>query len=376
MLQFFKIIIISFVLIIANSGQIFAYETIAKQAILMDYDTGIVLYNKQGDDKMVPSSMTKLMTVYIAFDYLKKGVFKLNDSFLVSENAWKMGGSRTFLKLGERVDLETLLKGIIIQSGNDASVTVAEGISGSQDAFARKMNEFAAKLGLKGTHFVNPDGWPNEDHYMTAHDLALVAQALIRDFPEYYHYFAEKEYTYNNIKQQNRNLLINRGIGVDGLKTGHTEDGGYGLTASALREGKRLISVVNGLPSDKDRADEVEKMLDYGFHSFASHKFFSNDQIISDAETWFGEKEKVGLMTKEPIEFIVPKLQLDSAKISIKYEGPISAPIKKGDKLATLVIEIPEYQTKEFPLYAAEDVAKLGKIQHVVKALKILVVKK
>ncbi len=364
---------ISFIAVAAFSLQSFAFDTKARQAILMDYTTGQTLYDFHASDKMYPSSMTKMLTVYIAFEQLKKKIFKLDDTFLVTKQAWQMGGSRTFLKLGERVSIEILLNGIIIQSGNDAAVALAEGIAGSQEAFAKKMNETAKKLGLKNSNFTNPDGWPDQQHYSTAEDLAIVARHIIKDYPEYYHYFSKLEYTYNNIKQPNRNLLIARNIGVDGLKTGHTEDGGYGLTASALRNGSRLIAVVNGLGSEAERADEVEKLLDYGFHNFETKTIFKKGQIIEQVEVWNGSQDKVGLTVDKDINMVIPKISESNLKAEISYNSPLPTPIKTGDHIADLKLSIPDYPSKIIPLVAAEDITKLGRVGRAVRKIKLLV---
>ncbi|MBN9543690.1 MAG: D-alanyl-D-alanine carboxypeptidase, partial [Alphaproteobacteria bacterium] len=227
----------------------FALETKAPHAILVDYDTDTVIFEKEADVPTVPSSMSKLMTVYVIFDKLKKGELKLNERFLVSENAWRKQGSKMFLHVGSSVTLEDLIKGIIIQSGNDACITAAEGIAGTEEEFVNILNEKAKELGLTNSHFVNSTGWPDDNHKMSMRDLSILSKHLINDFPEYYSYFAEREFVYNNIKQQNRNLSLNRFNGVDGLKTGHTDAGGYGIAMSAQQKNRRLIVVVNGLSS-------------------------------------------------------------------------------------------------------------------------------
>jgi D-alanyl-D-alanine carboxypeptidase (penicillin-binding protein 5/6) len=338
----------------------FALETAAKQAFLMDHETSVVLFNHHGEEQMVPSSMTKLMTLYLAFEQLKRGTLKLDDTFIVSERAWRMEGSRTFINLGEAVDIETLLDGVIIQSGNDATVALAEGIAGTEEEFVSRMNQKAKTLGLKHSHFVNSTGWPDPGHVMSASDLALLAQAIIRDFPEYYPYFTKKEFTHNNITQQNRNLLINRNIGVDGLKTGHTEDGGYGITTSAKRNGRRIIAVVNGLANESERADEAAKLIAYGFNHFTSHKFFTKDQIIDQADVANGDKTTVNLTTAKDIEIVVPREEIKDINATIEYNGPLIAPISKGTEIAKITITIPNQGATTFPLVAAEDVTKLN----------------
>lgn len=228
--------------------------TIATQAIIVDASTGTILLDKGANDRMPTSSMSKTMTIYMVFDALKEGRLKLDDEFLVSEKAWRMEGSEMFIKVGDKVKIEDLIRGVVVQSGNDAAVALAEGLAGSEEAFAEAMNARAKDLGMTGSHFVNASGWPHPDHYSTPRDLALLAYRIIHDFPEYYHYFSEKEFTYNNIRQQNRDPLLGKLPGADGLKTGHTEVAGYGLIGSAKRGDRRLILVVNGLKSQQDCA--------------------------------------------------------------------------------------------------------------------------
>lgn len=356
----FKIGFTALSLILATNS-VYAFETKAKQAILMDYATGTILYDHHGDEPMIPSSMTKLMTLYLAFEQMNKGALKVDDTFLVSEKAWRMEGSRTFLNVGEHVSIETLIDGIVIQSGNDATVVLAEGIAGTEEEFVSRMNQKAKALGLKNSHFVNCTGWPDPDHRMSAADLARLAQAIIHDFPQYYHYFSKKEFTFNNITQQNRNLLINRNIGVDGLKTGHTEEGGYGITASAKgKNSRRIIAVVNGLANEKERADEADKLLTYGFNHFTGHVFFTKDQIIDQAEAVGANKKTIPLTTTQDIVIMVPREEIKDITATIEYNGPLTAPIKKGTEVAKINITIPNQGTSTFPLVAAEDITKLN----------------
>jgi len=338
-----------------------AFETKATHAILMDYKTGTILYNHNGEDAMIPSSMTKLMTLYLTFEQLQKGTLKLEDTFIVSEKAWRMEGSRTFLNLGESVTVDHLLDGIIIQSGNDATVVMAEGIAGTEEEFVSRMNQKAKALGLTQSHFLNCTGMPEEGHTMSALDLAHLAQHLIHDFPEYYAYFSKKEFTFNHITQQNRNLLINRNKGVDGLKTGHTEQGGYGITASAKdKNGQRLIAVVNGLANERERLDAADMLISYGFNHFVAHTFFTKDHPIEEAAVWGGIRKTIPLTTDQDITITVPRQAMTNIKGDITYNAPLPAPIKKGDKIATLTVTIPEQGQYTFPLVAAEDIQKIG----------------
>lgn len=361
--RFFSLtcMVLSFLLCMVTP--VWAFDTKATHAILMDYETGTVLYNHQGEEAMIPSSMTKLMTLYLTFEQLQKGALKLDDTFIVSEKAWRMEGSRTFLNVGEPVTVDHLLDGIIIQSGNDATVAMAEGIAGTEEEFVSRMNQKAKQLGLTQSHFMNCTGMPEEGHTMSALDLAHLAQHLIRDFPDYYPYFSKKEFTFNNITQQNRNLLINRNKGVDGLKTGHTEQGGYGITASAKgKNGQRLIAVVNGLPNDHERLDAADTLLAYGFNHFRPHTFFTKDQPIEQASVWGGDKKMLPLTTAEDITVTIPQETITGITAEITYNSPLPAPIKKGDQLATLTLSVPEQGNYAFPLVAAEDIQKAGYI--------------
>jgi len=362
-----KIFILLIIFSLGVSAPAFAageMQTKAEYAILMDPD-GVILFDKNSDIQMGPASMTKLMTLYLLFDALKTGEISLNSEFPVSEKAWRKGGSKMFVKEGTDVKVEDLIRGIIIHSGNDACIVVAEGISGSEDAFAEDMNFMASKLGLEGSHFRNSTGWPDPDHYMTSRDLAILAQHLINDFPEYYHYFAEKTYEYNNIKQSNRNGLLYRGIGVDGLKTGHTEDSGYGIVASSVQDGRRLIVVVNGLANAKERVTEAERLLRHGYRDFKNIELYKKGDVIDSIDVWFGEKKKINLVAQADIG-VLQKRRLskkEDIKMAIAYRSPLVAPIKKGDHIANLVIKKDDKIEKVLAIKAHEDINKLSFIR-------------
>lgn len=350
-----------------------AFETKAEYAFLVDDETGAVLFEKNPDEPMYPSSMTKLMTIYMVFERLKNGTLSMEDTLPVSKKAWQKGGSKMFVEVGNRVSIADLLRGIIVQSGNDACIVVAEGLQGSVEAFANAMNEKAAELGMTGSHFKNASGWPEEGHVMTARDLAILSSKLINNFPEYYPIFAEKKFTYNGITQSNRNLLLWRNsIGVDGLKTGHTEAAGYGLTASAVKNGRRLIVVVNGLDSERERADEADKLLSYGFLNFRNQKVATAGEKIDVAKVWFGEQRKVPLVLQSDLIMTLPN---DKENITAKvvYNEPIPAPIKEGEKVASLVIEIPGMQNQQIPLVAGEAVPKLSGFRKAVESAKLYI---
>ena len=335
-------------------------ETPAKQAYILDAQTGTVLLDKDADSLMPPASMSKLMTAYMIFQRLKDGRLTLEDEFLVSEKAWRKGGSKMFVEVGSRVSVEDLLRGIIVQSGNDACIVVAEGIAGSEEAFAEMMTETARKIGLEKSVFRNATGWPDEDHVMTARELAVLAERIIADFPEYYHYYAETSFTYNDIRQGNRNPLLYTMPGADGLKTGHTEASGYGLTASAKRDGRRIILVVNGLPSMNARSQESGRLMDWAFREFEALSLFKAGETVEQAEIWMGDTHTVPLVSAEDIVITVPKAARRSMVVSAVYDGPVAAPVKQGDRIATLRVALPNGATMDYPLQAGADVEELG----------------
>ena len=362
--------ILSFTLLAFSVTAAYALETKAKQAILIDDTTNTVLFEKNADESMHPSSMSKLMTVYITFSRLKDGTLKLTDEFPVSEAAWSKQGSKGFMELGSTVDVEDLIQSIVIQSGNDACIVMAEGIAGSEENFAKLMNETAAKLGMKHSHFVNATGWPDDDHLMTARDLALLAQHIIHDFPEYYHYFSELEFTHHGIRQYNRNLLLHSNIGVDGLKTGHTDIAGYGITASAKdAEGRRLLVVVNGLSDEKERASEAEMLLRAGFRDYKPLMLAKSGQEIDRLPVWMGEQKNVAAIPAKDVSIIVPVQDRDKVTFAIRYQSPLKAPITKGTPIAELVATVPNQQSIVIPLVAGEDVTALGAMQRILPNL-------
>lgn len=348
-------------------------DTSARQALLVDFATGTVLYEKNADERMPPSSMSKLMTAYMVFDKLKQGRVSLDDTFPVSERAWRKQGSKMFVAIGSRVRLEDLLRGIIIQSGNDACIVVAEGLANSEEAFAEEMTRRAREIGLTNSVFRNATGWPDPEHLMTARDLATLARRIVADFPEYYKFYSETNFTYNNITQGNRNPLLYKNMGADGLKTGHTDAAGYGLTASAQRDGRRLILVINGLPTVKARSEEAERLVEWGFREFESIKLFEANEAVADAEVWLGTQAKVPLVAAEKVHFTLPRNARKTMKVAAVFEGPLPAPIRKGQEVAKLRITVPDGPTQEVPLYAAADVAKLGFVGRIGAAVKHIV---
>lgn len=353
------VILILPVCMLAQGAQ--AMETLAKQAFMIDPNTGTVLFSKNADEMMHPSSMSKLMTIYVAFHRLKEGRLSLDDKLPVSEKAWRKQGSKTFVKVGDEVSVRTLLQGIIVQSGNDACIVVAEGISGSEEAFAEEMNRMAKELGMEHSHFVNATGWPDDEHLMTAHDLATLAVHLINDFPEYHQFFSELEYTYNGIRQHNRNpLLGEKDLGVDGMKTGHTDAGGYGITLSALKDGRRLILVVNGLSSENERKEEGKKLLAYGFREFQNRKLLKEGMEVGKADVWFGASANVPLVAEHDFLATIPAGNNPKISFKLVYQSPLLPPITKGSHVADLHIDIPGQEPVTVPIVAGSDVAKLS----------------
>ncbi len=347
-------------------------ETSAKQAIVIDYDTGSVLLSKNAEEKMPTSSMSKVITAAVIFDALKSGTLKLDGEFNVSEKAWRKEGSKMFVEVNKQVKIEDLLRGVIIQSGNDATIVLAEGLSGDEETFAKALNAKAKEIGMNNSQFKNASGWPDPDHYSTAKDLALLAKYLIKNYPVYYKYYSETEFEYNGIKQPNRNPLLYKNIGADGVKTGHTDAGGYGLIGSGTKDGRRVILVVNGLDSEATRSSEAAKLLNWGLMSFENKTLFKAGDIVETAEVTMGKTNAVSLTLKEDMFFTVPKGAQDKIEAKVEYNGPLVAPIKQGDEVASLSIKMPGSEPLSVPLIANENVAAkgfLGKATDKVKAL-------
>jgi serine-type D-Ala-D-Ala carboxypeptidase (penicillin-binding protein 5/6) len=338
-------------------------DTAAKFAIVVDDSTRTVLYDKGADERMEPASLSKMMTAYVVFEYLKSGAASLEDTLPVSEKAWvkhKTGESNMFVPLGARVKIEDLIRGMIIQSGNDACVVLAEGLAGSTDAFVAKMNEWAKKLGLDHTHYADVDGLPDPEEYTTPRDLEKLAHHLIHDFPEYYHYEKEKDFTYNGIKQGNRNPLLYKDPSVDGIKTGHTEEAGYGVTISAERNGRRIIEVLAGMHSMRERSSESQKLLDWAFREFADYRLVKAGEAIDDAPVWLGQSAKVPATTAQDIYISLTRAARHDMKVKAVYDGPVKAPVKEGEPVGKIVVSGPDMESRSFPLVAAQAVAPLG----------------
>jgi len=344
-----------------------AFQSDAPYAFLMDYDTGAVLYNKRGDERMPPASMSKLMTLAVVFKALKEGRLDLDDEFVVSENAWRTGGapsgtSAMFAPINSSVTVEQLIRGVAVQSGNDASIVLAEGLAGSEAGFARLMNDYAEDLGLDNSNFVNSTGLPDPNHYMSASDLAVLARHVIQEYPDYYGYFAEKEFKYRRHRFYNRNRLV-RTDKADGLKTGYTSESGYGVVASAQTDGRRMIAVVNGLETRSARRNEAIELLNWGLRSFKEFKLFDAGEIVGTARVWGGQSRFVDLAGKGDVLILLPRsTQRERISAEIAYVGPLYPPIEEGEKIAEIRVTTDEGVSNSAPLYAAEDVGKGGVI--------------
>ena len=349
----------------------------AKQAHVTDFATGKVLFSKDANAPMKPASMAKIMTIFVAFQRIADGQLGMDDKFIVSEKAWKKGGSRTFLEVGKTVSVRELLYGIIVQSGNDAAIVLAEGISGTENAFANEMNFWAKKIGMKNTNFRNSTGWPDPDQTTTAADLNIMTSELIRRFPankypNLYPIFAEREYTYNKISQPNRNPLIYRSAGADGLKTGYTKESGYGLVGSAERDGQRVIMVLNGMTSMKQRSAEARRLMDLMFREFKIYRFFDKGQPVDQANVWLGNATKIDLVLDEPLHLLLSYQERRDLKLSVQWLDPVPAPILAGDQLGTLTVDI-NGDSRKLVLRAGQDIPVLGMFDRVSAAIKYLI---
>lgn len=339
-----------------------AFETTATGAFVVDQTTGTVLLEKNADASLPPASMSKLMTLYMLFEALKQGRVEMQTKFGVSQKAHNMGGSTMFLRYNERVSVENLIQGIIVQSGNDACVVVAEGLTqadqglGSEAEFARLMTVRAKELGLTNSRFANATGWPHPDQRMSPRDLVFLADILINDFPEYYHFFSQESFTWDKITQKNRNPLLGLGMGADGLKTGHTEEAGFGLVGSAQQGGRRIIFMVTGLRTKAERTSEAERVANWALRQFTLKDLVQKNERVAEIPVWMGGSQSVSLMSKTPIKALIPYNSKDKISATLVYEGPVQAPIKAGDQLAELVVTIAGLDPIKHPLYAEHDV--------------------
>ena len=332
--------------------------TPAEYVMIMDYESGDILYEKNADAAMKPASMAKLMTTYLLFEQLQNGSLRLEDKFIVSEKAYRKGGSRMFVEIGSQVSVSDLLRGIIVQSGNDSAIVVAEGLAGTENAFAEEMTARAKSLGMDNTVFGNATGWPDEVTTTTARDLAILAKSMIKNHPEFYGIYAEKTFTYNNIKQNNRNPLLYTVEGADGLKTGHTNESGYGLVGSAEINGQRIILVLNGLSSSKERKLESVRLMNLAFRTFKKFELLTADQTVKDAPLWMGNEETVPLVSPETVSRVMTRKAHNAMTTRIVYPDEIKAPVTKGQNIGTIYITIDGVE-QAYPLVAGKDIGQL-----------------
>ena len=340
-LLFFFLLSFNFIWMKKSISQFLDIKSPAKQVIIYDHEADEVLFEKNADQIMKPASMAKVMTAYIIFDKLKDQSLQMSDTFLVSNRAWRMGGSRSFLELNTNVSIKDLLLGLIVQSGNDAAVVLAEGVSGGEEAFAREMNRYAKILGMNNTYFTNATGWPHPDLKTTSRDLIILTRNIINNFPKLYELFNEKIFTYNNIKQSNRNPLLYSMNGADGLKTGHTNESGYGLIGSVKKNNRRVSIVINGLNSKKKRTFESKRLFNIVFRETALLSLFNDKKSLARGNIWLGKQPQVDLVAEKAFKKIISPLELNKTKIKIQWKDPISAPIAKGDKVGDIFIDIP-----------------------------------
>ena len=346
---FYRLAIIALAFSLLNvSKPVYAqdtYETSAKYAILLDSRSGKVFYEKNADELMSPASMSKIMTMLMVFERLKDGRLNMNDEFLISEDAWRRGGassggSTMYAVLNSRVKLSDLILGVTVQSANDACIAIAEGIAGSEVAFARRMTARARELGLSKSTFKNATGLPDPEHRMTARELATLARYLIEVFPEFYKFYSQREFTWNNIKQQNRNPLLGKFPGADGIKTGYISEAGYGLVGSAVRNGRRLVVVLNGMRSKTERSKEAKKILDWGFRRFREVNLYEARETVSKARVWGGDKTWVPLITKNPVNMLLAEEERDAARAEVIYNGPLQAPVRQGQQIGKIRLTV------------------------------------
>ena len=363
----YKLLFFSFLVLLTFSKYSLSMDTVAKQAIMIDPDTGQIILEKNADELMKPASMAKLMTIYIAFEKIKNKSISLDDKFIVSEKAWKKRGSRTFLEPGQTVSVEDLLRGVIVQSGNDAAIVLAEGISGTEDIFSDLMNSVARELKMDNTIFKNSTGWPDPQQNTSSRDLSILTLNLIDKFPDLYKMFAEISFTYNGIKQGNRNPILynNLVFGADGLKTGHTQESGYGLVASAKRDNLRFILVLNGMTSMRQRKQESSRLLNSAFREFKKLKIYNLNETVTKAKVFLGESDNISLIVKDEINLLLNSVEQREMRVKASWEEPVSAPVSKDTILGTLTIEIPNKKVLSYPLYAGSDIKKQSFIKRI-----------
>jgi len=370
MKSFYKIITIFIITLLTSQAK--AFDTIAPSAMVIDQTTGTILMAKDADRRVPPASMSKLMTIYMLFEALRDGRVAMDTLFTVSKRATETEGSSMFLREGSRVTVRDLMQGIIVQSGNDACVTVAEALAGTEVAFADQMTKRAIELGMTNSSFGNSHGLPDPLQRMSARDLITIANLLYTEFPNYYPFFAQETYTWDKIEQKNRNPLLYLNIGADGLKTGYTKEAGYGLVGSARRGERRIIIMITGLDSLADRENEAEKLTNWAFRQFVIKELFKKDEVIAKADVWLGENKTINLIAEDNISGLFSLGSLKNVDIEIKYNGPIEAPIKRGDRIAVLTINTPKLGKAEHHLVASKDVAAGSILNRVLTSAELL----
>ncbi len=368
-----RIAIFIFFILIFISFKTFSLDTKAEQAIVINFDTNEILFEKNSNDKVPPASMTKIMTIYVVFDRIINSDLSINNQCKISAKAYKMGGSRTFLEIDDYVTIDTLLKGIIIQSGNDASVALAECLSGTEENFVKLMNVYSEKLGLRNTNFVNSSGWPDENHYSSVKDIAIMSNALIKEFPNLFSYFKEKNFSYNGIKQPNRNQLLNKVDGVDGLKTGFTRKSGWGISATVLRNDRRITVVINGANSSRSRVNESINLINWAYNQTTQKKIVDKNQLITNVDVWLGTEPSVNLVTDKELISTLSFDQLQLLKSSLEYTRPLAAPIIKGKEYGKLIVDIEGKPQIKISLVAEKNINKINLIFRTFAAFKYLI---
>ncbi|MDB9752370.1 D-alanyl-D-alanine carboxypeptidase [Pelagibacteraceae bacterium] len=377
----FKLLFLTLLLLNKNSGVEAETSFNLRTAIVVDYHSDEVLYENEPDLQIYPASMTKIMTSIVAFDLIKKNRLSLDDKFVISENAWRLsqsGYSSMFIMINDEVSVENLLKGIIIASGNDACVALAEGIAGSEETFAEMMNEKAAEIGMTSTNFSNASGINDPDNYSTVRDIALMSKYLISNYPEFYKIFKEKSFTWDRtggdpIKQGNRNLLLYKRVGVDGIKTGYLAVEKYSLASTMKKETRRVIAVASGFPNKNFRSKESLKLLNFGFRNTNTYEISKKDQTFFEIDTWLGKKDKIKAITKEDYYITLNKKDIRHLKVSLEYDGPIIAPIQKDQKIGNLVVSKKDEIIKSLPIYASEKIPKVNFFKSLITSINYLI---
>ncbi len=376
-LAFAILVIVAGCTVMPGQARAQSFSTSAPHALLIDAETSTVLFSKEADERIPPASLAKLMTMEVVFNRLKEGTLSLDDTFFVSENAWRKGGANSggstmFAKLNSEIRLEDLIRGVIIQSANDGCIIIAEGLAGTEETFANLMNEQARRIGLEGSNFTNSTGLPDDAQYVTLKDLAKLARHMINEYPEYYKYYSETEFEWNNINQRNRNPLLSMNIGADGMKTGYTDASGYAIVGSAVRDGQRLIAVMSGMSSRKERAEEARKILDWGFRAFEKLNLFDDGEVVGEVGVYGGAEPSVSVAGRGPVEVYLPVGNRDRIRARIAYDYPLMPPVEAGDHIATLKVWIGEELSQETPLYAVDSVDRGDLRRRAIDALKEL----